>query len=133
MQNPIVVFGSHGNSEKVAKLLPHPRQHAENKPVHKEIIFVIPNRGDEELPESVEEFIEALPAKGEFAICELGNYFGYELEEFGAATVLRRVLEDKGWRAIIDTLPLDSLPEINMPLFDEWKEKLQCLIDTSSN
>lgn len=133
MRTPVTVFGSHGNSEKVAKLLPYPRQYAGIKADYRTIIFVIPNRGDEELPTVVEEFIEALPADGEFAICELGNYFGYELEEFGAATVLRRVLEDKGWKPIVETLPLDSLPEIDMARFEEWKEELQCAIGISSN
>lgn len=98
---------------------------AENPDLEKyeNIIIVCPTYGDEELPFEMEDFLLNISAtKKTFVVCELGNFFGHE-KEFGAAKIIRFELEKRKWKCI-DTLSLDSVPEIDWRSLEKWKKKL---------
>lgn len=78
-------------------------------------LLVFGNRGDEELPLEMEDFLLNLKIRQQrYRICELGNYFGYE-RPFGAATVAVRCLQQLQWELIAPIVSLDTVPKI------DWK------------
>lgn len=90
---------------------------------YENIIIVCPTYGDEELPFEMEDFLLNLKTiKKSFAVCELGNFFGHE-KEFGAANIIRFELEKRKWKCL-DSLSLDSVPEIDWISLKKWKKKL---------
>lgn len=89
------------------------------------VIVVCPTYGDDELPQAMEDYLQRLTVTGKkYTICELGNYYGYDSFHFGAAKIINKVLEGKGWVKSFPGLSLDSLPQIDWPVFDAWKGKL---------
>lgn len=89
------------------------------------IIIVCPTYGDEELPLEIEDFLIELNINDkEYALCVLGNYFGYEREEFGPAKIIRYELAEKNWKLLSSPLSLDSVPQIDWECLKCWKDKL---------
>ncbi len=94
-------------------------------------IFLTPTVGNEELPEPFEalfdqkwvDFSDAF-----YTICELGNYYGFELFEYGAARILHQLIRASGGQEFHRTLSLDTLPLIDWELFNAWAESLRDLL-----
>jgi flavodoxin len=89
------------------------------------LMFFSPTYGDEELQHDMEEFIRrfSLDLTGkQFAICELGNFYGYEDFSFGAMPILRRRLLELGGKELCSPLSLDSMPRVNWEHLKRWIE-----------
>ena len=91
---------------------------------HAVVVFVVANTGDEELQQPMEDFLAALTVEGKmFAICELGNYFGFERDCFGCKVIARKVLVQLGWGEISD-VSIDSMPTLDEKRLQVWIEEL---------
>ena len=85
------------------------------------VLFVSPTCGDEELHPGLEDYLLGVRQNGcEFAICELGNYYGYETKSFGAGRTLQKFLSSNGWREFHPMLSLDSSPAIDWRSLEAW-------------
>jgi len=92
---------------------------------YKNIIICCSTFGDEELPFNMEFFLENLKIKSKnYTICELGNYFGVDDKEFGAARIIKHKLKYLNWKLIDECLSLDSVPEIDWQSFSLWIKKI---------
>jgi flavodoxin len=90
------------------------------------LIILCPTYGDEELPLEMEDYllgIQIINLKF-FAICELGNYYGYEDFTFGAGIIIKKYFEKLGFSEFHPMLSLDSIPKIDWNIFDKWKGDL---------
>jgi|SRR5689334_12935994 flavodoxin len=79
-------------------------------------IFLTSTAGNEELPEPFEELFDRKWidfSNTSYTICELGNYYGFELFESGAAKILHRLIRASGGREFYRTLSLDTLPMVD--------------------
>jgi len=117
---------SSGKSLKVAKSFNMLLLDVEKNPnikKYKNIIIVCPTYGDEELPLAMEKYLLKLKLKNKnYAVCELGNFFGFE-KEFGALRIIKYQLSLLGWN-LIDEISIDSNPDIDWEVFENWKNKL---------
>ena len=98
---------------------------------YKLFVFLTPTAGNEELAEPFERLFDREDlnfSHSEYAVCELGNYYGYDLYEYGAAKTLRRLIEGRGGRQFHPMLSLDTLPLTDWELFDGWAESLRLRI-----
>lgn len=90
---------------------------------HDPLVFFCPTYGDEELEPSMEAFLlrhgDGL-AGSAFAVCELGNYYGYDDFSFGALHIVRRLLLARGGREVCPPLSLDSLPRLDEAQLESW-------------
>ncbi len=137
-----IIFGSltrGGNTfvaaEKIKKLLGNADlYHADDLEgpaafaAYKLFVFLTPTAGNEEMAEPFERLFDQDGidfSHSEYAVCELGNYYGYDLYEYGAAKILRRLIEGRGGREFHPMLSLDTLPLIDWELFDDWTESLR--------
>ncbi len=90
-------------------------------PDFKSAIICVSNAGNEELPLDFEDFLINFNIKNKkYCIVELGNYFGYEWEEFGCAKIVRRLLNNLEWEEVFPVLILDSFPEIDWSCVKNW-------------
>lgn len=63
------------------------------------LMFLASVAGDQELQPDMEHFLagDPVPLRGKpYAVCELGNYFGYDDFDFGAERIMRDVLAEWG-------------------------------------
>jgi len=94
-------------------------------------IFMTPTVGNEELSEPFEALFDQVwvDFSGTFyAICELGNYYGFELFEYGAAKILHQLVRASGGQEFYPTLSLDTLPLIDWDRFNAWAQGLRDLV-----
>lgn len=94
-------------------------------------LFFTPTYGDEELQDEMETFLRAIDLRLDhlkFAVCELGNYGGYDDFRFGALAILRRRLLELGAEELGTHLSLDSMPRLNWPHFERWIHHLNGLL-----
>ena len=97
----------------------------EELPEFNRIIIICPTYGDEELPWEMESFLLNLKiANKDYAICEVGNYFGYDWSEFGAATIIKHELTKRSWHLIFPVLTLDATPKVDWGCLKNWKDQL---------
>jgi hypothetical protein len=95
------------------------------------IVIVCANTGDEELQPNMENFLLSLTIKNKsFAICELGNYFGFERDCFGCKKIVQQMLNNLEWKEI-DNISIDSLPNIDMNIVHQWVKKIHEILDNS--
>lgn len=88
------------------------------------IIFVFSNCGDEELHPILEEYLINLRVKNKkYILCELGNYFGFEMDCFGCKIVVQKLLKDLGW-VELNNVSIDSFPDLDLTSFNEWVKVL---------
>lgn len=86
---------------------------------HNTILVVVPNVGDEELPQPMEDYLFKLTDRNKkYAICELGNYFGLE-NYCGCKKVVFHLLDKLGWHRLAD-ISLDSMPTLDEEGLDRW-------------
>lgn len=90
---------------------------------YKLILFFASTWGDGELQIDMENFFTSffLDLQGKkYAMCELGNYYGYDDFEFGALRVMRHFLIKTGGEEIIQPLCMDSLPHKDWIGLHRW-------------
>lgn len=128
MKFQVLYDSKHGHSKKVALAISNLAQQVskQTKICADIVVFVCPTYGDEELPHNMEDFLQALEVKDKkYVICELGNYYGFENFEFGAAKIIEWELNRRGWKKFFPSFSLDSLPEIDWEPWEKWKKELQ--------
>ncbi len=89
-------------------------------------LFFCPTYGNEELQQDMERFIIDFKldmSNKYYAICELGNYYGYE-DDFGAMKIIRHHLEKLCGKELVGPLSMDSLPKKDWKAFATWCGKL---------
>jgi len=87
------------------------------------LLFLASTWGDGELQVDMEQFFvrQHIDLAGKhYAICELGNYYGYDDFEFGALRVMQHQLQQWGGREFIEPLCMDSLPRKDWAGFARW-------------
>ena len=135
MPTAILYTSRHGRTRQVVatvaeRLSPPPKVINLTEPAtarpwaeHDRFQIFCPTYGDEELEPSMEECLVRHGddlAGCDFAVCELGNYYGYDDFSFGALHILRRHLLTRGGRELCSPLSLDSLPRLDWPQLDRW-------------
>lgn len=89
------------------------------------ILIFCPTYGDGEIEEHMEDFLIGLNVRNKkFVVCELGNYYGYDDYEFGAAKTIIGHLKSLDWQMIYPVLSLDSMPIIDWSAYNAWVEGL---------
>ena len=91
------------------------------------LLFFCPTYGDEELQVDMENFLQhfELDMTGKrFAICELGNYYGYNDFSFGAMRIIREHLLELHGEELCEPLSLDSMPKMSLEHLLRWVELL---------
>lgn len=77
------------------------------------LLLFVSTTGDQELQQDMERFLARhsprLDVKS-YAICELGNYFGYDDFDFGAEPVLSHFLRAGSGRELVPPFSTDSFP-----------------------
>lgn len=132
----LVVFGSTHNSTKrvVEKLpsylnFPFDVVNAKNLPNrfsvinYELILFFTPTYGDEELQEDMENFLINFARdfkNKKYAICELGNYYGYDDFSYGAMEIIRGEMTMSGAKQFVSPLSMDSLPKKDWDILEKW-------------
>ena len=124
---PVVIYSHNGgNAQRVADIVAgklacplYTVTAAPDVSQYSPIIFVIPNRGDEELPAQVEDYLCGLTVRGKpYHLCELGSFFG--LEEYkGCKVVIERLLWSLGW-SVLSVVSVDSTPTVDMAAVEGW-------------
>lgn len=95
---------------------------------YERIILVIPNTGDEELPQEMEDFLCDLSIRNKsYYICELGNFFGL-FDYQGCKKIAVAILSAIGWHLISD-ISIDSYPALDINSLNEWLH----IVDTADD
>jgi flavodoxin len=87
------------------------------------LVFLASTWGDGELQVDMERFFAGRHVElcgTQYAICELGNYYGYDDFEFGALRIMQHQLQQWGGREFIEPLCMDSLPRKDWGSFARW-------------
>lgn len=88
------------------------------------VVVICANTGDEELQLDMENFFISLKIKNlKFAICELGNYFGFERDCFGCKKIVQKLLSDLNWIEIC-SISIDSFPILDINTANDWVKKI---------
>lgn len=84
------------------------------------IIFVCPTYGDEELSLGMESFLISLDSgKKDFAVCETGNYYGFDDFSFGSRKIIENWLIGLGWKNM-GGFSFDTYKPIKWDSFEKW-------------
>lgn len=95
-------------------------------------IFVSPTYGDYELQIDIEKFLTSFSfsLQGKYcALCETGNYDGYDECVFGAYDVLKYHLDKTGCTYLVQHLSLDALPKVDWNYLKRWCDTLNISLD----
>lgn len=87
------------------------------------LLFFAPTYGDEELQQDMEDFLVAFPyslSNHQVAVCEIGNYEGYDLFSFGASKIMDYHMEKLNAHEIVPSLSMDSLPKKDWNILERW-------------
>lgn len=90
-------------------------------------VFIVPTYGDEELQEDIENLVVKINfdmADKYFAICEIGNYGGYDDFSFGAMKILKEQLITKNAIMFLNGASVDSLPKMDWDALENWCYRL---------
>jgi flavodoxin len=142
----LIIFGSsRGNTRTVVRRVPpmlnFPVEVVDVKDVGQTgipteydlFLFFASTWGDGELQADMENFLigQSLNIPGKlYAICELGNYYGYDDFEFGAMRIIRHFLENGGGIEIIEPFSMDSLPRKDWDGLGRWCKLLNDKVKT---
>ena len=91
------------------------------------LLFLASTWGDGELQIDMEHFFVhhgAELAGKPYAICELGNYYGYDDFEFGALRIMQYYLTMGGGREFVEPFCMDSLPRKDWDGLARWCDLL---------
>jgi flavodoxin len=132
----LIIYGStRGNTRLVATRMPDKLTfHADVQDVkalrdvdvlhqYDVLVFLASTWGDGELQVDMERFLVGHPVDlsgKRYAICELGNYYGYDDFEFGALRILQYQLQQWGGRELVEPFCMDSLPRKDWTGFARW-------------
>jgi flavodoxin len=138
MKTVVLYASSHGSTRRVVKTLAETAQFpfdcfdvkslkdASSTDKYELFLFFCPTYGNEELQQDMERFIIDFKldmSSKYYAICELGNYYGYETD-FGAMKIIRHHLEKLCGKELVSPLSMDSLPKKDWKAFATWCGKL---------
>jgi flavodoxin len=87
------------------------------------LLFFAPTSGDEELQLDLEDFIARHLHRLEekyYAVCELGNYFGYDDFKFGAEKILSRFLSAIGGQEFVPPFAMETFPYKDFDGLARW-------------
>lgn len=87
------------------------------------LMFFSSTSGDQELQADMEKFLlqNALKLSGKpYAVCELGNYFGYDDFEFGAECIISYFLRVGGGTELIPPFAMDTFPNRDWKGLARW-------------
>lgn len=87
------------------------------------LLLFTPTYGDEELHGVMEDFLRRIDTKLtglRFAICELGNYGGYDDFSFGALRIVRQRLLERDATELGSHLSLESMPRLDEDQLARW-------------
>jgi flavodoxin len=87
------------------------------------LLFLASTWGDGELQIDMEHFFarQRIDLSGKlYAICELGNYYGYDDFEFGALRIMQYHLQQWGAEEFVEPFCMDSLPRKDWDGFARW-------------
>jgi flavodoxin len=132
----LVIFGStRGNTRLVATRLPE-RLHFDVDVLavnllhdvsmlrqYDLLLFLASTWGDGELQVDMEQFFvrHHINLSGKhYAICELGNYYGYDDFEFGALRIMQNQLQQWGGHEFVEPFCMDSLPRKDWDGLQRW-------------
>ena len=146
----LILYGStRGNTRLVATRMPakllfdadvlevNALQDAEVLRQYDLLVFLASTWGDGELQIDMEDFFvrHRVDLSGKhYAICELGNYYGYDDFEFGALRIMQYQLQQWGGHEFVEPFCMDSLPRKDWGGFGRWCNllnravELQCTI-----
>lgn len=138
MKTVVLYASSHGSTRRVVKTLAETvrfsfdcfdvKNLTDSSSMDKYDVFLFfsPTYGNEELQPDMEKFIVNFKldmSSKYYAICELGNYYGYEAD-FGAMKIIRHHLEKLSGKELVGPLSMDSLPKKDWTAFATWCGKL---------
>ena len=87
------------------------------------LLFFAPTYGDGELQQDMEDFLRRLNddlSGKSFAICELGNYYGYDDFAHGAMPIIRSHLLLHQASELVPPVSIDSLPKKDWDNLKAW-------------
>lgn len=87
------------------------------------LLFFASTSGDQELQPDMESFlVKHRPdlAGKPYAVCELGNYFGYDDFEFGAERILSFLLNQSGGCELVPPFAMDTFPHRDWNGLARW-------------
>jgi len=96
------------------------------------LLFLASTWGDGELQIDMEHFFvqNHIDLSGKYyAICELGNYYGYDDYEFGALRIMQCQLQQWGGHEFVEPFSMDSLPRKDWDGFARWCNLLNCAVE----
>ena len=138
MKTVVLYASSHGSTRRVVKTLAETAQFSfdcfdvksltdsSSMDQYDVFLFFSPTYGNEELQQDMERFIVGFKldmSSKYYAICELGNYYGYEAD-FGAMKIIRHHLEKLRGKELVGPLSMDSLPKKDWKALASWCGKL---------
>ena len=91
-------------------------------------LFFASTWGDGELQDEMESLFVRMRLNlvgKRFAICELGNYYGYDDFEFGALRIMQHFLDASGGEELIEPFCMDSLPKKDWLGLSRWVAALE--------
>lgn len=98
------------------------------------LLFFTSTSGDQELQADMEAFVVAHPLdlRGKFyAVCEMGNYFGYDDFEFGAECILSHFLRAGGGSEFMTPFAMDTFPIRDWNGLERWCSMLNQRVGSS--
>lgn len=87
------------------------------------LVFFTSTSGDQELQADMEAFFTTCSPKlngKPYAVCELGNYFGYDDFDFGAERILSFLLCQGGGQELIPPFSMDTFPNKDWNGLARW-------------
>lgn len=91
------------------------------------LLFFVSTAGDQELQQDMERVLARHAPRIDdksYAVCELGNYFGYDDFDFGAEPILSHFLRAGGGRELVPPFSMDSFPNKNWKNLAWWCDLL---------
>jgi|LakMenE01Jun11ns_1017448.scaffolds.fasta_scaffold9888894_2 flavodoxin len=91
------------------------------------LLFFASTWGDGELQIDMENFFirNLINLNGKpYAICELGNYYGYDDFTFGASYIMKKLLEKWNGYELIEPFSMDSFPYKDWDSLARWCDLL---------
>jgi flavodoxin len=98
------------------------------------LIFMASTWGDGELQADMERFLVHTPLQmggKPYVICELGNYYGYDDFEFGAADIIKHFLDAAGGKELVEPFSMDSLPLKDWDTLARWCRLINAAVEQS--
>lgn len=87
------------------------------------IILIVSNRGDEELPHVLEDWLHQLQTTCKsYYLCELWNNFGLPGYQ-GCAKIAHMILQRLGWQCCL-SVSIDAMPALDQQALSDWLNQL---------